>query len=162
MTMVKKNPDDIRSIQTGNIFALGSVVLEGVAPVTPVFAQFDRSAIIVDGAPDLFNALSWNYGLTPCRGRDDSLATIMDWVHDADPISVRLISGRGGAGKTRMAAEVIQRLRAEGWSAGFLPNEATSGRLLQGEGSKGLLLVVDYPEERRERNGPRGNVLPRD
>ncbi|SNR88037.1 hypothetical protein, partial [Puniceibacterium sediminis] len=47
-----------RDIQVGNVFALGSVVLEGLPPVAPTLPLLDRAQIIDGGEPSLFNALS--------------------------------------------------------------------------------------------------------
>ncbi|WP_217898821.1 hypothetical protein, partial [Puniceibacterium sediminis] len=63
---------------------------------------------------------------------------------------MRLISGPGGAGKTRLAAEAVREMRAADWTAGFLPPEAASALRVLGDGTAGLFLVVDYPEERRQ------------
>ena len=52
----------------------------------------------------------------------------------------------GGAGKTRLAAEIAQTLRDNGWHAGFTSLEQSVRRPLS---DKGLLLIVDYPEEWR-------------
>ncbi|MBF0161012.1 MAG: tetratricopeptide repeat protein [Magnetococcales bacterium] len=70
------------------------------------------------------------------------------------PTVVRLLTGGGGAGKTRLLLEVCARLRTRGWLAGFLPD----GRLekqarllsdLAGE-STHTLIVLDYAESRRK------------
>jgi len=60
-----------------------------------------------------------------------------------------LLSGDGGAGKTRLAAEAASRLSADGWAAGFVPNDFRE-RPFQLPTDKGLFLVLDYPEERPE------------
>ena len=60
-----------------------------------------------------------------------------------------MITGPGGVGKTRLAATAAEMLRLEGWSAGFLP--ADSDLVNMKFGSKGLFLILDYPEEQPER-----------
>lgn len=68
----------------------------------------------------------------------------------------RLVHAPGGFGKTRLMIEVVDRLQREGWLAGFVPRglvgsprQAVLERLIDGgEDAAGLLLVVDYVEQR--------------
>ncbi len=96
---------------------------------------------------DLLAALRWNFRLaTKLHGRDDDLKQILAWAEAKPGVpSIRLVTGEGGAGKTRLAAEVAAELRRRGWTAGFL----RPGHSLQvpiGD-ARGLLLILDYPEE---------------
>ena len=144
----------IRDFSLENLIIFGSLSIsldsrpESIAPVLPRLPLAD---VIENGAPNLFAALRWDRGLTPTlRGRDRALQAILDWADDGrKTVSARLISGPGGAGKTRLAAEAAHGLRARRWSAGFLPRGAKSGQIIQAEGT-GLLLIIDYPEERME------------
>ena len=59
---------------------------------------------------------------------------------------MRFISGDGGVGKTRLAAEFAESLREQGWGAGFLDlRDAEKFQAYAGR-AKGNLLIVDYPE----------------
>ena len=65
------------------------------------------------------------------------LQTQLDWAHAADdPLAVRLLTGQGGIGKTRLAQALCQRLQTQGWQTGFLrsdcdpDNAAALGRLI--------------------------------
>jgi hypothetical protein len=54
------------------------------------------------------------------------------------------VSGPGGIGKSRLAAEVCEALRGKGWTAGFVrPNDPVVVPLRRA----GLFPIVDYPEE---------------
>jgi hypothetical protein len=95
--------------------------------------------------------LRWDYRLVETLyGRDDDVRKILAWAESGSKApSARLITGEGGAGKTRLAAEVARILRAKGWVAGFLPRHRNQFRFNVGD--KGLFLILDYPEEQPER-----------
>jgi hypothetical protein len=79
-------------------------------------------------------------------GREREKQHLLDWAASGAKLRIRLLTGPGGAGKTRLAAEFGQSLRDKGWHAGFTPLETSVARPLS---DKGLLLIVDYPEEWR-------------
>lgn len=95
-----------------------------------------------------------DYGVVPFHRREQELADLEGWSHQEAPLKVRLYTGPGGMGKTRLAFELCRRLRDQGWRVGFVPNglEAPPGEIseaiLAQEGR--LLAVFDYAEERRE------------
>ncbi|HMR50545.1 MAG TPA: hypothetical protein PKE40_15145, partial [Arachnia sp.] len=68
-------------------------------------------------------------------------------------VSVHVVTGVGGSGKTHLAAELCRRLAAQGWYAGFLPRPlASSPRPSEslswlGEVVAPVLAVVDYADE---------------
>ncbi|MCJ7544335.1 MAG: HNH endonuclease, partial [Phycisphaerae bacterium] len=81
-------------------------------------------------------------------GRDKDLGELVTWANSQRPIAVRTIVGRGGAGKTRLAIELIDALGPE-WDAGFLTPEEMSRlqekvSLTQWEWHYRTLAVVDY------------------
>ncbi|ACB94890.1 tetratricopeptide repeat protein [Beijerinckia indica] len=104
-----------------------------------------------DGEPNLFSLLRWDYRFVgTLYGRDNDLRKILAWAESGSQTpSARLVTGEGGAGKTRLAATAAQMLRDKGWTAGFLPRTCNLVDLAVGE--KGLFLIVDYPEEQPER-----------
>mgnify|MGYP000924952188 CR=1 FL=1 len=68
-------------------------------------------------------------------------------------LAVALVTGAGGCGKTRLAAELCHNLSTLGWCAGFLPARADLSDADLAEFSKlttELLIVVDYAEESRQ------------
>ena len=143
---------DIRFIEN-IVFGSLSVSLSAVpASISPRLPFAEAGAIIEDGEPNLMSALRWEYGLTATlRGREADLDAVLGWAEGGgNTVSVRLVSGPGGAGKTRLAAEAARRLRERGWCAGFLPRDARHGQVIDASGRAGggLLLVIDYPEER--------------
>lgn len=104
-----------------------------------------------DGQPDLFQVLRWDFRLVETlHGRDTELRNILRWAEEgANRPKVTLISGEGGAGKTRLAATAADELRRRGWSAGFLGRG--DDLVEMAVGPKGLFLVIDYPEEQPAR-----------
>ena len=67
-------------------------------------------------------------------------------------IAVAVVTGAGGSGKTRMAAQLCHDLSLIGWYAGFLPSttDVTDEELSAlAEVTTELLVVVDYAEEAR-------------
>ncbi|MDN3358227.1 tetratricopeptide repeat protein [Actinomadura sp. DC4] len=85
------------------------------------------------------------YGIVPFEGRDQEMADLTRWLDSPEPVGVRLLTGPGGQGKTRLADELIRA--ADGWTAGFVA-EATPVLHLIREFRTPLLLVVDYAEGR--------------
>ena len=149
------DPPGVRdAVFTENIvFGSLSVSLSALpASISPRLPFAEPRAIIEDGAPNLMSALRWEYGLAATlRGRESDLAAVLGWAEgDGNTVSVRLVSGPGGAGKTRLAAEAAQRLRERGWCAGFLPRNAPHGQVIDASAraGSGLFLAIDYPEER--------------
>ncbi len=104
-----------------------------------------------DGEPNLFSLLRWDYRLVETLyGRDDDLRKILGWAESgSNTPSARLITGEGGAGKTRLAAQAAKVLRDRRWTAGFLPRHRNAFNFAVRD--KGLFLVLDYPEEQPER-----------
>ena len=71
--------------------------------------------------------------------------------HSGD-IAVAVVTGAGGSGKTRLAAQLCHDLSSIGWYAGFLPStvDMTDEELSAlTEVTTELLVVVDYAEEAR-------------
>lgn len=90
--------------------------------------------------------LTWRSRI-PSRlyGRDSEINELIRWCEEPHVLRVRILHGEGGAGKTRLAFEVAEALRSNGWEAGQLldPMHATSFRASE----IGTLLIVDYPEQ---------------
>jgi tetratricopeptide (TPR) repeat protein len=84
------------------------------------------------------------YNVVPFAGREDLVAELTDWCtgQDAPGLAVRTITGGGGSGKTRLAAQVCIRVAGAGFDAGFADVDRPGGAvrwLLD----RPTLLVVD-------------------
>jgi hypothetical protein len=53
-------------------------------------------------------------------GRDEELARLEQWCARADDFDARIVVGRAGQGKTRLAQKLANRLRDSGWDTTFL------------------------------------------
>ena len=82
------------------------------------------------------------YGIVPFAGRDGDLDTLQAWCLNGTSPALRLITGAGGSGKTRLAAEACVRMAGQGWQAGFADPKAPGGRA-QLEFDRPTLLVID-------------------
>ena len=60
---------------------------------------------------------------TPLLGRKRELESLQTWLASDAPVSIRVLTGGGGAGKTRLASKLIESLEktdAGRWNCGFL------------------------------------------
>jgi hypothetical protein len=90
-------------------------------------------------------------GLVGFTGRDHELARLISWCQDDPaPRRVRLVTGSGGVGKTRLSVELCARLEPHGWRC-VRAGEGEEAQVLAAarRGWPGqLLVVVDYAETR--------------
>ncbi|MFE1895138.1 hypothetical protein [Streptomyces yangpuensis] len=118
--------------------------------VAPLLAPF-RPAQTSESALRLVRA---EYRLTPFLPCDEMavLDDLCAGLAPAGPTGVTVLSGRGGAGKTRLALELADRLIPRGWRAGVL-RERIDDPLALGSlaaGGAPLMVVVDYADARVE------------
>lgn len=91
------------------------------------------------------------YGVVKFQRRDE-LDVLLDWCTAPGPGSqprLAVVTGVGGAGKTRLVAELAHKLAGQGWHTGFVPAEPAPGLAdwLAGTASP-LLVAIDYAEVR--------------
>jgi hypothetical protein len=81
--------------------------------------------------------------------RSELLQDLRTWCEDEEPVSARLFHGAAGTGKTRLFIEWSQRLRSQGWRAGFLHEAAEPDRfeeLVAEASGRPTLVVIDRAE----------------
>ena len=84
-------------------------------------------------------------------GRRDELRGLGSWARGSSRGVVRLVTGPGGSGKTRLAVEFASLLEADGWRCGFL-EAGQGGQAVTAIAAAGdpVLLMVDYAEARAD------------
>ncbi len=85
-------------------------------------------------------------------GREREFEQLWSWLRSEVPVSVRVITGGGGSGKTRLAVELIESLETDApghWNCGFLTLQEVERfsrleNLSRWRRQKAVLAVVDY------------------
>lgn len=92
------------------------------------------------------------YGIVPFHGREKERSDLHAWCTEGPAVRVRLYTGPGGMGKTRLALEIAKTLKQEGWRAGFLESDLSPEEAWKAVSRRGgqVLAIVDYAETRRE------------
>ncbi|MEV4367364.1 hypothetical protein AB0J71_09850 [Nonomuraea sp. NPDC049637] len=131
-------PGAVESVDAGD----GRVVLAGL--LLPA-----REPLPSD-CPD-WRLLLPRHAVVPYSGRDGQLAALRAWAGEPAALSVAVVTGRSGTGRTRLAGELCEELREAGWDAGFLSLDAAlaalSGRAAVSlEAVRPSLVVVESPE----------------
>jgi hypothetical protein len=91
--------------------------------------------------------LGWSSNLTRFVGRQEELEQLTLWLESGAEKSIQVITGDGGTGKTRLAFHFAEEIALDkGWEAGQAGSDL-AGRWFFGE--EGILLIIDYPEERK-------------
>ncbi|HEY8138878.1 MAG TPA: tetratricopeptide repeat protein, partial [Methylocystis sp.] len=93
--------------------------------------------------------------VVPLIGRDDVIAEMRGWLASGAIVSLRVLIGAGGRGKTRLALEFARIISMEGWLAGFVEQtEFDRFRSQQNVAVWGwdtpTLIIVDYAASRAE------------
>lgn len=88
--------------------------------------------------------------IVPFTGRDTELADLLKWCSGDREPTVRLLVGAGGVGKTRLALELGDRLKTNGWQVAVVAagQEADAFTILHATRRSPILLIVDYAETR--------------
>jgi len=93
--------------------------------------------------------------VAPLLGRDGAITDLRRWLDAEAPVSMRVLVGAGGRGKTRLALELARRLSDEGWLAGFveaheLDRFRAQHNVAEWRWDKPVLAIVDYAASRAE------------
>ncbi|MGW1558083.1 S1 family peptidase [Streptomyces sp. NPDC002144] len=105
-----------------------------------------------DAGPSISYLLHPRTRTVPFLGRGFELNILERWATSDNPVDVMMVTGRMGAGKTRLAVELGHRLGSD-WIVGFLrkePPDASPAPDLHPltTSARPVLLVIDYAETR--------------
>lgn len=127
---------------------LGDPEVHGIAAGHPLIRDpFEQIGVETD-----FKLITARYGQVPfvSESHGDDLEALLRWCEEDDgggDVSIRVLTGPAGSGKTRLAAELCQRLpqRSSEWSAGFAVDDQDKpwGSFYP---RTPLLIVFDYVE----------------
>lgn len=93
--------------------------------------------------------LQSHHRVVPFRRSDRELPDLEKWLASPESQAVRLLTGPGGQGKTRLGQELVESARSGGWAAGFLAEDVPADVLRRvHEFRDPVLFVVDYAEGR--------------
>ena len=89
-------------------------------------------------------------GIVDFVGREHELARLISWCADGPLHRLRLVTGAGGVGKTRLSVELCARLEARGWRCVRIGDQGEGAALeaVRQDWPGEVLLVVDYAETR--------------
>jgi len=89
----------------------------------------------------------------PFHGRERELEELQSWSMSERPFQLRVLTGGGGMGKTRLMTEFCQIMVAKRWTSGFLEKTINADMrpiLAAALGTTDkALVVIDYAENRR-------------
>ena len=88
-------------------------------------------------------------GVVGFIGRQEELRRLREWCSEDAACPVRLVTGRGGVGKTRLALHLAESLPFEEWECQTVrPGEELAAVQAAGRVDQWVLLLVDYAETR--------------
>lgn len=144
LALLATQPGFARLVQqhTGRPLVMESVELSGLL----------RQPAALDAARSPASLLRAEAAVVRFHGREDVLRALTRWCKPGNAM-VRMVTGPGGQGKTRLAQEFAAQMRKQGWVAGWLKDTLdtadVSGRDLPAT-REPVLIVVDYAEVRAE------------
>ena len=139
---------------------VGAVIGAATGSFAPsVYDAIRRRDAVREGLRDTFEKSppqSWARLLDPRRelvgfvGRTDELGALTAWCDGSDTDRLRLVTGPGGVGKTRLAVELSERMKKRGWACERIADgqESVAIAALRAVTRARALLVVDYAETR--------------
>jgi tetratricopeptide (TPR) repeat protein len=118
--------------------------------------QFVRQSELAARGPSEIALLSaYRADVVSLIGRDREIGELQRWLDGPAPVSIRVLGGAGGRGKTRLALELARVVSKDGWLAGFATTEELDrfrgqDHVEQWGWDKPVLIIIDYAASRTE------------
>ncbi|MEZ5356570.1 MAG: hypothetical protein R2762_28375 [Bryobacteraceae bacterium] len=80
----------------------------------------------------------------PVLGRQSDLESLHAWLASTPPVSLRILTGPAGAGKTRLALQLLDEIDRTQWYAGLLRDLDAVSHLDQRYWDRPTLAIIDY------------------
>lgn len=154
-----------RSAQQTTVFGNDNIIVQasgsgvnvtvGSAPYLRL-TQFERrTKLAARDSSDAALLGAFRADVVPLIGRDAEMASLRQWLAGEEPVSIRVMVGAGGRGKTRLALEFARELAKDGWLAGFatadeLDRFRSQGGVERWRWNEPALAIVDYAASRAE------------
>jgi tetratricopeptide (TPR) repeat protein len=141
------------SIKLGKVagnLSINVVQQEGDGPAFGLAMLAEPPVIPDDSGPSVL--LAARYEVVSFTGREVERRALAEWLDSAEARAVRLVTGPGGQGKTRLALEVARRAQADGWHVLIVRHRLDGGvigpasEVHAGRGDAGVLVLVDYAD----------------
>jgi len=122
--------------------------LLALQPEAEVLFKKPRNWLPRNGPSALLNS---DYRVVPFWGRTGELEDLRQWCANEAEFGIRLYTGKGGMGKTRLLMELAEQQKTQGWIAEFINKDTGEPTLKQAaqqllKTGRPVLLVVDYAE----------------
>ncbi|RBP04540.1 hypothetical protein DFR50_13917 [Roseiarcus fermentans] len=131
--------------------ASGSVVTitTGLEPYLRLTQYEKRTKLAARNDSEAGLLSAYRADVVPLLGRDGARADLRAWLDAEAPVSIRVLVGAGGRGKTRLALELARAVAKDGWLAGFVPaDELDRFRAQHGvepwRWDRPVLVILDY------------------
>ena len=79
-----------------------------------------RTKLAVRDSSETALLSAYRADVVPLVGRDAEMASLRQWLAGQEQVSIRVMVGAGGRGKTRLALEFAREIAKDGWLAGFV------------------------------------------
>jgi hypothetical protein len=138
--------------------AIGSGINVAVNPRIPHLrlTQFEaRTKRASVDSSDAALLSAYRTDVVPLLGRKHAIEDLQHWIAGERDVSVRVLTGGAGRGKTRLALEIARKAAQDGWLAGFveqgeLDRFRAQQNVAEWAWDKPTLIVVDYAASRVE------------
>ncbi|MEU5278139.1 hypothetical protein AB0G87_17190 [Streptomyces asoensis] len=112
----------------------------------------EQAVVSFMGRDDLLKDLEHWCEPTPEEGQPGPAGAAADgvWGWGESLVRARLLTGGGGAGKTRLSGELAARMAVRGWTTIRLTTDTTAPLGVLSQVRRPLLIVVDYAETRTQ------------